>query len=68
MESSAGIATALCPYIGYKEAAKIAKTALETGKSVRSLVLKKGFLTEKELEKILDPYLMTEAGTEKNFR
>lgn len=68
MESSAGIATALCPYIGYKEAAKIAKTALETGKSVRSLVLKQGFLTEKELEKILDPYLMTEAGTEKNFR
>ena len=68
MESSAGIATALCPYIGYKEAAKIAKTALETGKSVRSLVLEQGFLTEKELEKILDPYLMTEAGTEKNFR
>ena len=68
MESSAGIATALCPYIGYKEAAKIAKTALETGKSVRSLVFEQGFLTEKELEKILDPYLMTEAGTEKNFR
>lgn len=68
MESSAGIATALCPYIGYKEAAKIAKTALETGKSVRSLVLEQDFLTEKELEKILDPYLMTEAGTEKNFR
>lgn len=63
MESSAGIATALCPYIGYKEAARIAKTALKTGKSVRSLVLEQGFITEKELEKILDPYLMTEAGT-----
>lgn len=65
MESSAGIATALCPYIGYKAAAGIAKTALKTGKSVRSLVLEQGFITEKELEKILDPYLMTEAGAGK---
>ena len=63
MESSAGIATALCPYIGYKEAARIAKTALKTGKSVRSLLLEQAFITEKELEKILDPYLMTEPAT-----
>ena len=39
MESSAGIATALCPYIGYKAAAAIAKNAVRTGRSVRSLVL-----------------------------
>lgn len=59
MESSAGIATALCPYIGYSTAAGIAKAAVKTGKSVRSLVLEQKLMTEKELEKVLDPYLMT---------
>ena len=63
MESSAGIATALCPYIGYKSAAVIAKTAVKTGKSVRSLVLEQRLLTENELEQILDPYLMTGLST-----
>lgn len=59
MESSAGIATALCPYIGYSTAAGIAKKAVKTGKSVRSLVLEQELMSEEELEKVLDPYLMT---------
>ncbi len=65
MESSAGIATALCPHIGYKASAAIAKTAVKTGKSVRELVMEQGFMTEKELEEVLDPYLMTEVGEER---
>ena len=65
MESSAGIATALCPHIGYKASAAIAKTAVKTGKSVRELVLEQGIMTEKELEEVLDPYLMTEVGEER---
>lgn len=65
MESSAGIATALCPHIGYKASATIAKTAVKTGKSVRELVLEQGIMTEKELEEVLDPYLMTEVGEER---
>ena len=65
MESSAGIATALCPHIGYKVSAAIAKTAVKTGRSVRELVLEQGLLTEKELEEVLDPYLMTEVGEER---
>ncbi len=60
MESSAGISTALCPYIGYKKAAEIAKKALTTGKSVRELVLAEKLLTEKQLKTILDPYAMTQ--------
>ena len=60
MESSAGISTALCPYIGYKKAAEIAKKALATGKSVRELVLAEKLLTEKQLKTILDPYTMTQ--------
>ena len=65
IESSAGIATALCPHIGYKASATIAKTAVKTGKSVRELVLEQGIMTEKELEEVLDPYLMTEVGEER---
>ena len=65
MESSAGIATALCPHIGYKASATIAKTAVKAGKSVRELVLEQGIMTEKELEEVLDPYLMTEVGEER---
>ena len=65
MESSAGIATALCPHIGYKASATIAKTAVKTGKSVRELVLEQGLMSEDELEQVLDPYLMTEVGEER---
>lgn len=64
LESSAGIATALCPYIGYKAAASIAKTAVKTGKTVRSLVLEQELLSENELTQILDPYLMTEVASD----
>ena len=62
MESSAGIATALCPYLGYKKSAEIAKNALKTGKTVRELVLEEKLFSETELEAVLNPYAMTEAG------
>ena len=65
MESSVGIATALCPHIGYKASATIAKTAVKTGKSVRELVLDQGLMSEEELNQVLDPYLMTEVGEER---
>ena len=60
MESSAGIATALCPYLGYKTSARIAKTALKTGKTVRELVLDEKLMKENELDEVLDTYAMTE--------
>jgi aspartate ammonia-lyase len=56
---SVGIVTALCPYIGYKKAAALAKEALATGSSVQSLVLRDGLMEKEELEKVLDPYAMT---------
>jgi len=62
MESSVGIATALCPYLGYQKSAEIAKTALKTGKTVRELVLEEELMSEKELIKVLNPYAMTETG------
>ena len=60
LNGSVGIVTALCPYIGYKKAADIAKEALKTGKQVKKIVLEKEILTSEQLEKILDPISMTE--------
>ena len=60
MEQSAGVATALCPYIGYQKAADIAKTALKTNRTVRELVLEQKLMTASELNHVLDPYAMTE--------
>ena len=57
--SSVGVVTALCPYIGYKKAAEIAKEALKTGAKVKDLVLSYGLMDEESLEKLLDPYAMT---------
>lgn len=62
VESSVGIITAICPHVGYQKSAEIAKRALQTGETVRSLILKEGLLTEEELEEILSPAGMTEPG------
>ena len=62
LNNSVGMVTALCPHIGYKKAADIAKEALKTGIQVKKIVLKQGILTPKELEKILNPIAMTEVN------
>ncbi len=56
--NSIGLVTALNPYIGYDAANMIAKTALETGKSVYELVLEKQLLSREELDQILAPESM----------
>lgn len=62
VENSVGIITAICPHVGYQKAAEIAKRAIKTGESVRSLILEEKLLTEQELNEILDPVHMTEPG------
>ncbi|MBC5732786.1 aspartate ammonia-lyase [Flavonifractor sp. DFI.6.63] len=62
VEHSVGIITALCPHVGYEKAAEMAKRAIETGAPVRRLILEEGLLDEASLDKILDPYSMTEPG------
>ncbi|MBO5596113.1 MAG: aspartate ammonia-lyase [Bacteroidales bacterium] len=57
--NSIGIVTALNPYIGYKASTKVAKEALETGRSVYDLVLEKGLMTREKLDEALDPKAMT---------
>ena len=59
VKHSIGIVTALNPYIGYKASTKVAKEALETGRSVYDLVLEHGLMTQEKLDEALDPKAMT---------
>ncbi len=55
VHNSISVVTALNPVIGYKNSTKIAKEALETGRSVYDLVLEHGILTKDDLDTILAP-------------
>ncbi len=61
-ESSAALATALCPALGYKKSAEIAKKCNRTGIPVRQIVLEEGLLPEEELDRYLSLMDMTQAG------
>lgn len=58
IERSIGIVTALCPYIGYTESARIAKKALKEGRNVRDLLIEENVLSPEKLNEILDPAKM----------
>lgn len=58
VDGSVGVITAICPKVGYKESADIAKTAIKTGESVREVLKKKNIFTDEEIEKMLDPATM----------
>ena len=65
-ESSPSIVTPLNRYIGYENAAAVAKQALKEGKTIRDVVLEKGFVTdgsvtEDQLDAALDVLSMTRA-------
>jgi aspartate ammonia-lyase len=61
-KKSMGLATALSPFLGYDSAAEASKEALRSGRPLPEVILEKGLLSAKELEKILDPFQMTEPG------
>jgi fumarate hydratase, class II len=63
-ESSPAIVTALNPFIGYEAAAAVAHEALETGQTIREVVIARshvarGELTEAQLDAALDVLAMT---------
>jgi len=63
-ESSPAIVTALNPFIGYEVAAKVAHEALETGATIREVVISRGYvadgkLTLAQLDRALDVLAMT---------
>src|SRR5712692_4353079 len=54
IEQGLMLATAFAPVIGYDEAAKMAKEALKSGRTIRELAREKGF-SEADLDRIMDP-------------
>ncbi len=58
LENSLMLVTSLAPKIGYDKAAKIAKSALKNGTTLKSEALKSGLVDEKEYDKIVDPKKM----------
>ncbi len=63
-ESSPSVVTPLNKYIGYEEAAKVAKTSLKDGTTIRETVLAMGYvergdLTTEQLDEALDVLRMT---------
>jgi fumarate hydratase class II len=63
VEQGLMLATALVPVIGYDEAAKLAKDAFATGRTIRELALERG-IDKARVDELLDPARMTEPGVE----
>lgn len=58
VQNSLMLVTALNPYIGYENAAKIAKTAHAEGTTLKEAALKTGLLTEEQFDEYVDPSKM----------
>ena len=56
------LVTALNPVIGYEKGAAIAKKAYAEGRSVKDVAREETDLTDKELDRLLDPGALTEGG------
>lgn len=65
LERSLGLATVLNPVIGYEEAARVAKRAHASGRSLREVILEEGLLSLEELDRIMSPaYRVTQETKE----
>jgi fumarate hydratase class II len=66
-ESSPSVVTPLNRYLGYEEAASVAKQAVREGKTIREVVEERGYvaserLTQQQLDEALDVLRMTRPG------
>jgi fumarate hydratase class II len=59
IEQSLAMCTALAPVIGYDNAAKIAKVAYESGRTVREVALEISGLDKSRIDELLDPRSQT---------
>ena len=62
LDRSTAVATALSPYIGYAATAEIAKESVNTGRSIRDLVLERNLMDKERLDRILSADAMTRGG------
>ncbi len=58
LDNSLMLVTALAPYIGYDNSAKIAKSALKNNTTLKEEALKTGLINEKDYDKIVNPKKM----------
>jgi fumarate hydratase class II len=66
IEKNPILVTALNPIIGYDRAAQIAKRAYAEGRRVKEVAAEMTDLSPEELERLLDPRLLTEGGIGKS--
>jgi fumarate hydratase class II len=62
LDRSLMLVTALNPHIGYDAAARVAKEAYATGKTLRSIVLEQKLMDAALLDRVLEPLSMTQPG------
>ena len=53
LDRSFGYATALIPYLGYKEVSLLVREALGKGMSLKGLIIQKGVMGKDDLEKVV---------------
>ncbi len=62
VERSPVLVTALAPYIGYDKAAEVAKEAVERGRTIREILIEKGYFNEEEVDVLLSPEELVKPG------
>jgi len=62
LAKNAVLITALNPVIGYARGAEVAKEAVETGRTIREVVIARGYLSAEEADRLLDAAWMTGGG------
>ena len=62
LAKNAILVTALNPVIGYARGAEVAKEAMATGRTIREVVVEKGYLEAERLDELLDVRAMTDGG------
>ncbi|HSH82327.1 MAG TPA: aspartate ammonia-lyase [Herpetosiphonaceae bacterium] len=62
LAKNAILVTALNPVIGYAKGAEVAKEAMASGRTIREVVVEKGYLAEQQVDELLDVRAMTDGG------
>ncbi|MFO1478532.1 MAG: lyase family protein, partial [Verrucomicrobiota bacterium] len=66
VENSTAAATALVPLLGYDRAAAVAQQARETGRSLRELLIEKGWLSGEAFDELISPEAVCRLGSPDN--
>ena len=65
LAKNAILVTALNPVIGYAKGAEVAKEAMATNRTVREVVVEKGYLSSEEADRLLNVRALTDGGIHK---